>query len=75
MTSYRSSVENSALKTCQGVKEFNPTFNNMMHFTSLPTVPSKKQEIIKLFNSIKTGVSQCHNTGNEKDCSGVYTHV
>ena len=31
---------------------------------------SKRDEILKLYRSITTGVSQCHNTGNEKGCSG-----
>ena len=32
---------------------------------------AKRDEILKLYGSITTGVSQCHNTGNEKDCSGI----
>ena len=38
----------------------------------LPTASSKRLEIIKLYQSITTGVSQCHNTGNEKNSSGAY---
>ena len=31
---------------------------------------AKRDEILKLYRSITSGVSQCHNTGNEKGCSG-----
>ena len=37
---------------------------------SVPTMASKKKEILKLYESILTGASKCHATGNEKDASG-----
>ena len=41
-------------------------------FFSLPTACSKRLEVVKLYKSITTGVSQCHNTGNEKQSSGKF---
>ena len=40
------------------------------HIFRLPSACSKRLAVVKLFESIKSGVSQCHNTGNEKECSG-----
>ena len=31
---------------------------------------TKRKEILKLYESILTGSSKCHATGNEKDASG-----
>ena len=38
---------------------------------SLPSASAKRLEVMKLYDSITTGVSQCHNTGNEKESSGI----
>ena len=38
--------------------------------SSLPTAASKRLEIMRLYDSITSGVSQYHVTGNEKNCSG-----
>ena len=40
---------------------------------SLPSASAKRLEVMKLYDSITTGVSQCHNTGNEKESSGIYS--
>ena len=37
---------------------------------SVPTAAAKRKEILKLYESILTGSSKCHATGNEKDASG-----
>ena len=44
-------------------------------YFSLPSACAKRLEVLKLYDSIKTGVSQCHNTGNEKESSGTTKFV
>ena len=50
---------------------FNTNMGNKCRILfSVPTAAAKKKEIIKLYESILTGSSKCHATGNEKDASG-----
>ena len=46
-----------------------------MNYFSVPTMASKKKAIFKLYDSIVTGASKCHSTGNEKDASGGWYFV
>ena len=47
----------------------------LLLYFSLPSACAKRLEVLKLYDSIKTGVSQCHNTGNEKESSGTTIFV
>ena len=40
------------------------------NLSSLPSAAAKRKEIIRLYDSIQTGSSTCHQTGNEKKASG-----
>ena len=58
-----STMQNEELKIlCKSLE-----FKNL---SSLPTASNKRKEILRLYDSIETGSSTCHTTGNEKGASG-----